>query len=228
MIWCAWWFTGLLQMQLILHYDETYREVKYGILNLQDIDSRVLMGINVTPVVGLLYTPVLIRWAKLSFPATWSGIPAVSPSGVLPPNMLYMSHLPGAAETVINLLSPLTYWICIACIFRFQLVWKVSLAFLLKIPRLISNSESRSFAYWCGTFTSTGSDFSSVYIWWNDLLHITLLAIRRIPLSYAFLGFSAPNGWCFLPQESTHSSSQPITGSGTTPWYHQLSLSVLL
>lgn len=54
-------FTGLLQMQLILHYDETYREVKYGSLSLQDIDSRVLMGINVTPVVGLLYTPVLIR-----------------------------------------------------------------------------------------------------------------------------------------------------------------------
>ncbi|XP_053357769.1 protein unc-93 homolog B1 [Clarias gariepinus] len=55
-------YLGLLQMQLILHYDETYREVKYGILNLQDIDSRVLMGINVTPVVGLLYTPVLIRF----------------------------------------------------------------------------------------------------------------------------------------------------------------------
>ncbi|KAF5900689.1 protein unc-93 B1-like, partial [Clarias magur] len=55
-------YLGLLQMQLILHYDETYREVKYGVLNLQDIDSRVLMGINVTPVVGLLYTPVLIRF----------------------------------------------------------------------------------------------------------------------------------------------------------------------
>ncbi|MCI4376170.1 hypothetical protein PGIGA_G00185190 [Pangasianodon gigas] len=55
-------YLGLLQMQLILHYDETYREVKYGSLSLQDIDSRVLMGINVTPVVGLLYTPVLIRF----------------------------------------------------------------------------------------------------------------------------------------------------------------------
>ncbi|KAI5107805.1 protein unc-93-like B1, partial [Silurus meridionalis] len=55
-------YLGLLQMQLILHYDETYREVKYGSLSLQDIDSRVLMGINVTPIVGLLYTPVLIRF----------------------------------------------------------------------------------------------------------------------------------------------------------------------
>ncbi|XP_027001828.2 protein unc-93 homolog B1 [Tachysurus fulvidraco] len=55
-------YLGLLQMQLILHYDETYREVKYGSLSLQDIDNRVLMGINVTPVVGLLYTPVLIRF----------------------------------------------------------------------------------------------------------------------------------------------------------------------
>ncbi|KAG7333821.1 hypothetical protein KOW79_002228 [Hemibagrus wyckioides] len=55
-------YLGLLQMQLILHYDETYREVKYGSLSLQDIDNRVLMGINVTPIVGLLYTPVLIRF----------------------------------------------------------------------------------------------------------------------------------------------------------------------
>lgn len=52
---------GLLQMQLILHYDETYREVKYGTLGLEDIDNKMLMGINVTPIVGLLYTPVLIR-----------------------------------------------------------------------------------------------------------------------------------------------------------------------
>lgn len=48
-------------MQLILHYDETYREVKYGTLGLEDIDNKMLMGINVTPIVGLLYTPVLIR-----------------------------------------------------------------------------------------------------------------------------------------------------------------------
>lgn len=49
-------------MQLILHYDETYREVKYGSLGLEDIDNKMLMGINVTPIVGLLYTPVLIRY----------------------------------------------------------------------------------------------------------------------------------------------------------------------
>ncbi|OXB69809.1 UNVERIFIED_CONTAM: hypothetical protein H355_009738 [Colinus virginianus] len=55
-------YLGLLQMQLILHYDETYREVKYGNLELEDIDRKVLMGINVTPVVALLYTPVLIRF----------------------------------------------------------------------------------------------------------------------------------------------------------------------
>ncbi|KAL7889688.1 hypothetical protein AOLI_G00019460 [Acnodon oligacanthus] len=55
-------YMGLLQMQLILHYDETYREVKYGSLGLTDIDNKMLMGINVTPIVGLLYTPVLIRF----------------------------------------------------------------------------------------------------------------------------------------------------------------------
>uniref|UniRef100_A0A6Q2WYA4 Unc-93 homolog B1, TLR signaling regulator n=1 Tax=Esox lucius TaxID=8010 RepID=A0A6Q2WYA4_ESOLU len=55
-------YLGLLQMQLILHYDETYREVKYGSLGLEDIDRKMLMGINVTPIVGLLYTPVLIRF----------------------------------------------------------------------------------------------------------------------------------------------------------------------
>ncbi|XP_026116522.1 protein unc-93 homolog B1-like isoform X2 [Carassius auratus] len=55
-------YMGLLQMQLILHYDETYREVKYGTLGLEDIDNKMLMGINVTPIVGLLYTPVLIRF----------------------------------------------------------------------------------------------------------------------------------------------------------------------
>lgn len=48
-------------MQLILHYDETYREVKYSNIQLEDIDRKVLMGINVTPVAALLYTPVLIR-----------------------------------------------------------------------------------------------------------------------------------------------------------------------
>lgn len=52
---------GLLQMQLILHYDTTYREVKYSNLGLEDIDSKMLMGINVTPIISLLYTPVLIR-----------------------------------------------------------------------------------------------------------------------------------------------------------------------
>ncbi|NXB81303.1 UN93B protein, partial [Donacobius atricapilla] len=53
---------GLLQMQLILHYDETYREVKYSNIRLEDIDHKVLMGINVTPVAALLYTPILIRF----------------------------------------------------------------------------------------------------------------------------------------------------------------------
>ncbi|XP_041064972.1 protein unc-93 homolog B1 isoform X1 [Carcharodon carcharias] len=55
-------YLGLLQMQLILHYDETYREVKYGNMGLEDIDKKMLMGINVTPIVALLYTPVLIRF----------------------------------------------------------------------------------------------------------------------------------------------------------------------
>lgn len=49
-------------MQMILHYDETYREVKYSNMGLQDIDSKMLMGINVTPIVALLYTPILIRY----------------------------------------------------------------------------------------------------------------------------------------------------------------------
>ncbi|XP_061208285.1 LOW QUALITY PROTEIN: protein unc-93 homolog B1 [Neopsephotus bourkii] len=55
-------YLGLLQMQLILHYDETYREVKYSNIQLEDIDRKVLMGINVTPIAALLYTPVLIRF----------------------------------------------------------------------------------------------------------------------------------------------------------------------
>ncbi|XP_073453175.1 protein unc-93 homolog B1 [Aquarana catesbeiana] len=55
-------YLGLLQMQLILHYDETYRDVKYGNIGLQDIDNKMLMGINVTPIAALLYTPVLIRF----------------------------------------------------------------------------------------------------------------------------------------------------------------------
>lgn len=55
-------YLGLLQMQLILHYDMTYREVKYSNLGLEDIDRKMLMGINVTPIIGLLYTPVLIRF----------------------------------------------------------------------------------------------------------------------------------------------------------------------
>lgn len=41
----------------------TYREVKYSNLGLEDIDRKMLMGINVTPIMGLLYTPVLIRYA---------------------------------------------------------------------------------------------------------------------------------------------------------------------
>lgn len=40
----------------------TYREVKYSNLGLEDIDRKMLMGINVTPIMGLLYTPVLIRY----------------------------------------------------------------------------------------------------------------------------------------------------------------------
>lgn len=55
-------YMGLLQMQLILHYDTTYREVKYSNLGLEDIDHKMLMGINVTPIIGLLYTPILIRF----------------------------------------------------------------------------------------------------------------------------------------------------------------------
>ncbi|XP_036957031.1 protein unc-93 homolog B1 [Acanthopagrus latus] len=55
-------YMGLLQMQLILHYDMTYREVKYSNLGLVDIDRKMLMGINVTPIIGLLYTPILIRF----------------------------------------------------------------------------------------------------------------------------------------------------------------------
>lgn len=71
-----WYYTvydsGLLQMQLILHYDETYRDVKYGNMGLQDIDNKMLMGINVTPIAALLYTPVLIRlvgrnWSNKSY-----------------------------------------------------------------------------------------------------------------------------------------------------------------
>ncbi|XP_061536423.1 protein unc-93 homolog B1 [Phycodurus eques] len=55
-------YMGLLQMQLILHYDMTYREVKYSNLGLKDIDRKMLRGINVTPILGLLYTPILIRF----------------------------------------------------------------------------------------------------------------------------------------------------------------------
>ncbi|XP_029999286.1 protein unc-93 homolog B1 isoform X2 [Sphaeramia orbicularis] len=55
-------YMGLLQMQLILHYDMMYREVKYSNLGLEDIDRKMLMGINVTPIISLLYTPVLIRF----------------------------------------------------------------------------------------------------------------------------------------------------------------------
>ncbi|XP_053190743.1 protein unc-93 homolog B1 [Scomber japonicus] len=55
-------YMGLLQMQMILHYDVTYREVKYSNLGLEDIDRKMMMGINVTPIISLLYTPVLIRF----------------------------------------------------------------------------------------------------------------------------------------------------------------------
>ncbi|KAM3865363.1 protein unc-93 homolog B1 [Diretmus argenteus] len=55
-------YMGLLQMQLILHYDVTYREVKYSNLGLDDIDKKMLMGINVTPIIALLYTSILIRF----------------------------------------------------------------------------------------------------------------------------------------------------------------------
>lgn len=51
-------------MQLILHYDETYREVKYSNLELKDIDSKMLMSINIIPVSALLYTPILIRYCS--------------------------------------------------------------------------------------------------------------------------------------------------------------------
>ncbi|KFO97786.1 Protein unc-93 B1, partial [Calypte anna] len=53
---------GLLEMQLILHYDETYREVKYSTLQLGDIDHKVLLGIILTPTTALLYAPLLIRF----------------------------------------------------------------------------------------------------------------------------------------------------------------------
>uniref|UniRef100_A0A8D0BVX0 Unc-93 homolog B1, TLR signaling regulator n=2 Tax=Salvator merianae TaxID=96440 RepID=A0A8D0BVX0_SALMN len=55
-------FLGLLQMQLILHYDETYREVKYSNLGLPVIDSRMLLGISLTPILAIVYTPILIRF----------------------------------------------------------------------------------------------------------------------------------------------------------------------
>lgn len=70
-------------MQLILHYDETYREVKYGNMGLPDIDSKMLMGINVTPIAALLYTPVLIRCqAAVPFPhPDFVGCPRVLKGG---------------------------------------------------------------------------------------------------------------------------------------------------
>lgn len=63
-------------MQLILHYDETYREVKYGNMGLPDIDSKMLMGINVTPIAALLYTPVLIRCQAAVPPPRLCGLPS--------------------------------------------------------------------------------------------------------------------------------------------------------
>ncbi|NWX17924.1 UN93B protein, partial [Aegotheles bennettii] len=74
-------YLGLLEMQLILHYDETYREVKYSNIQLEDIDRKVLMGINVTPVAALLYTPVLIRygvWSPLATSTVATGHPCSS------------------------------------------------------------------------------------------------------------------------------------------------------
>ncbi|CAL9700827.1 unnamed protein product [Knipowitschia caucasica] len=55
-------YMGLLQMQLLLHYDMTYREVKYSNLGLQNIDQKMMWGINITPIISLLYTPLLIRF----------------------------------------------------------------------------------------------------------------------------------------------------------------------
>ncbi|XP_077575637.1 protein unc-93 homolog B1 [Stigmatopora nigra] len=55
-------YMGLLQMQLILHYDMTYREVKYSNLGLENIDRKMLRGINLTPIFSLLYTSILIRF----------------------------------------------------------------------------------------------------------------------------------------------------------------------
>ena len=52
---------GPLQMQLSLHYDETYHEVKYGNKGLPDIDSKMRMDINMAPIAALLHTSVLIR-----------------------------------------------------------------------------------------------------------------------------------------------------------------------
>ncbi|XP_074399570.1 protein unc-93 homolog B1 isoform X5 [Zonotrichia albicollis] len=75
-------YLGLLEMQLILHYDETYREVKYSNIRLEDIDRKVLMGINVTPVAALLYTPILIRYGPATLPASmdhWQGTHTSSP-----------------------------------------------------------------------------------------------------------------------------------------------------
>uniref|UniRef100_A0A8B9V455 Unc-93 homolog B1, TLR signaling regulator n=1 Tax=Anas zonorhyncha TaxID=75864 RepID=A0A8B9V455_9AVES len=40
-------YLGLLQMQLILHYDETYREVKYSNMELEDIDRKWTMFLAV-------------------------------------------------------------------------------------------------------------------------------------------------------------------------------------
>ncbi|XP_041262144.1 protein unc-93 homolog B1 isoform X3 [Onychostruthus taczanowskii] len=77
-------YLGLLQMQLILHYDETYREVKYSNIRLEDIDRKVLMGINVTPVAALLYTPILIRYGPaMPRPARLPGM-ATHPSAPCP------------------------------------------------------------------------------------------------------------------------------------------------
>lgn len=49
-------------------------------MGLPDIDSKMLMGINVTPIAALLYTPVLIR-CTVAVPAGL-GCPHSNPEGV--------------------------------------------------------------------------------------------------------------------------------------------------
>ncbi|XP_063189469.1 protein unc-93 homolog B1 isoform X2 [Chroicocephalus ridibundus] len=92
-------YLGLLQMQLILHYDETYREVKYSNIQLEDIDRKVLMGINVTPVAALLYTPVLIRYGAACAPRRHAGMGThASPSSPWQVFRHQVGHVPGGGD----------------------------------------------------------------------------------------------------------------------------------